>query len=47
VNGRGETSALHFDGAKVINNGGYFVLCSEAFVNKWAAEGLGKCEVKT
>ena len=23
------------------------VLCSEGFVNKWAAEGSGKCEVET
>ena len=42
MNVRGETSALHFDGAKVISYGGHFVLCSEGFVNKGAAEGLEK-----
>ena len=47
MNGRGEKFALHLDGAKVISYGGHFVLCSEGCVNKWAAEGLGKCEVKT
>jgi len=42
VNARGKKSALHFDRAKVISYGGHFVLCSEGFVNKWAAEDLGK-----
>jgi len=42
VNARGKKSALHFDGATVISYGGHFVLCSEEFVNKWAAQGLGK-----
>ena len=31
-------------GSDVISYGGHFVLCSEEFVNKWAAVGLGKCE---
>jgi len=42
VNVRGKNSVLHFDGAKVLSYGGHFVLCSEAFVNKWAGEGLEK-----
>jgi len=42
VNARGKKSALHLDGAKIISYGGHFVLCSEGFVNKWAAEGSGK-----
>jgi hypothetical protein len=42
VNARGKKSALHFHGSKVVSYGGYFVLCSEEFVNKWAVEGLEK-----
>ena len=42
MNARGTKSALQFDGAKVINYGGHFVLCSEESANKWAFGGLGK-----
>ena len=37
-----EKSAPNFDGSKVINYCGHFVLCSEEFVNKWDVEVLEK-----